>query len=86
MLLDHGAFRDAQSPIVGHTPLIDAIWSKNPAMVKFLLDRGAITDIPGHHGAAAKDFVGDTVLWTAGFTVPEGILGPPDSLGTRGAG
>ena len=71
ILLEHGAFINYQSATVGHTPLIDAIWSKKPAMVKYLLERGAATSIKTHYGGTAFDFIGDGVLWTAGFTNPE---------------
>jgi uncharacterized protein len=71
LLLDHGAFINLQSATVGHTPLIDAVWSKKPPMVKFLLDRGASLTITGHHGATVWNFIGNEVLWTAGFTNPE---------------
>ncbi|MPR35312.1 ankyrin repeat domain-containing protein [Salmonirosea aquatica] len=71
ILLDHGAFINYQSATVGHTPLIDAIWSKKPAMVKYLLERGAATSIRTHYGGTAFDFIGDDILWTAGFTNPE---------------
>src|SRR5215212_3658901 len=71
MLLHRGAFINYQSATVGHTPLIDAIWSKKPAMVKFLLQQGAATSIKTHYGGTAFDFIGSDVLWTAGFTIPE---------------
>ncbi len=71
LLLDHGAYINLQSATVGHTPLIDAIWAKKPMMVKFLLERGAAINVRGHHQATAFDFIGDDVLWTAGFTNPE---------------
>jgi ankyrin repeat protein len=72
LLLDAGAFINLQSATVGLTPLINAIWSKQVAMVRFLLARGAAIEIKTHlGGASAWDFVGDGVLWTAGFTNPE---------------
>ena len=43
LLLDHGAFIDIQSPTLGHTPLLDAVWHKKLAVVKLLLSRGAKT-------------------------------------------
>jgi ankyrin repeat protein/putative intracellular protease/amidase len=70
LLLNAGAFLHLQSAAVGHTPLVDAIWSKNTEMVRFLLSRGAIKNIPGHHQALAKDFIGDQPTWTAGFSTP----------------
>jgi ankyrin repeat protein len=72
LLLDAGAFINLQSATVGLTPLINAIWSKQVGMVEYLLKRGAAIDIKTHlGGATAWDFVGDSVLWTAGFTIPE---------------
>ncbi len=72
MLLDAGAFINLQSATVGLTPLINAIWAKQVPMVRYLLERGAAIDIKTHlGGATAWDFVGDGVLWTAGFTNPE---------------
>lgn len=72
LLLDAGAFIDLQSATVGLTPLINAVWSKQVAMVRFLLRRGAALEIKTHLGGASVwDFVGDAVLWTAGFTNPE---------------
>lgn len=72
MLLDAGAFINLQSATVGLTPLINAIWAKQVPMVHYLLEQGAAIDIKTHlGGATAWDFVGDSVLWTAGFTNPE---------------
>ena len=72
LLLDAGAFINLQSATVGLTPLINAIWSKQVGMVRFLLARGAAIEIKTHlGGASAWDFIGDGVLWTAGFTNPE---------------
>jgi ankyrin repeat protein len=72
MLLDAGAFINLQSATVGLTPLINAIWAKQVPMVRYLLGRGAAIDIKTHlGGATAWDFIGDGVLWTAGFTNPE---------------
>ena len=72
LLLDAGAFINLQSATVGLTPLINAIWSKQVGMVRFLLARGAAIEIKTHlGGVSAWDFVGDSVLWTAGFTTPE---------------
>lgn len=72
MLLDAGAFINLQSATVGLTPLVNAIWAKQVPMVRYLLERGAAIEVRSHlDGATAWDFVGDTELWTAGFTVPE---------------
>jgi ankyrin repeat protein len=72
LLLDAGAFINLQTATVGLTPLINAIWSKQVGMVKFLLERGAAIDIKTHlGGATAWDFIGNSVQWTAGFSIPE---------------
>jgi len=72
MLLQSGAFINLQSATVGLTPLINAIWAKQVGMVKFLLSKGAAIEIKTHlGGATAWDFIGDSILWTAGFTNPE---------------
>ena len=72
LLLDAGAFINLQSATVGLTPLITAIWAKQVPMVRYLLARGAAIEIKTHlGGATAWDFVGQGVLWTAGFTEPE---------------
>ena len=72
LLLDAGAFINLQSATVGLTPLITAIWAKQVPMVRYLLERGAAIDIKTHlGGATAWDFVGQEVVWTAGFTAPE---------------
>ncbi len=72
MLLDAGAFINLQSATVGLTPLINAVWAKQVPMVRYLLERGASIDVESHLGGATVwNFVGDDVLWTAGFTNPE---------------
>jgi ankyrin repeat protein len=72
LLLNAGAFINLQSATVGLTPLVNAIWSKQVGMVRFLLARGAAIEIKTHlGGATAWDFIGDGVVWTAGFTNPE---------------
>jgi ankyrin repeat protein len=72
LLLDAGAFINLQSATVGLTPLANAVWAKQVSMVRYLLARGAAIEIKTHLGGATVwDFVGDAVLWTAGFTNPE---------------
>lgn len=72
LLIDAGAFINLQSATVGLTPLVNAIWAKQVGMVRYLLSRGAAIEIKTHlGGATAWDFIGDGVLWTAGFTNPE---------------
>lgn len=70
LLLDRGAFINLQSAATGHTPLIDAVWSKKVRMTKFLLSRGASVTIIGHHQQNVFDFLGKSKVWTAGFTAP----------------
>jgi ankyrin repeat protein len=48
LLLDHGAFIDQQSPVLGNTPLIDAVLYKRVDAVRALLERGARTTIRNH--------------------------------------
>lgn len=48
LLLDHGAFIDQQTPILGNTPLIDAVLYKQEAAVERLLEGGARTHITNH--------------------------------------
>jgi ankyrin repeat protein len=57
--------------MIGNTPLIDAVWAKKPAMVKFLLDQGAIIDIQNRVKATVWNFIGNEPNWTAGGTIPE---------------
>lgn len=55
LLLDHGAFIDQQTPILGNTPLIDAVLHKHEAAVDRLLQRGARTGIANHWHQTALD-------------------------------
>lgn len=55
LLLDHGAFVDQQSPILGNTPLIDAVLHMHEAAVKLFLARGARTNIRNHWQQSALD-------------------------------
>lgn len=57
LLVQKGAFVDVQSPTLGNTPLIDAAWHKNPAMVRYLLDQGARLEIHNRSGMTARNFV-----------------------------
>jgi ankyrin repeat protein len=72
LLLSAGAFINLQSATVGLTPLMNAIWAKQVGMVRFLAEKGAAIEIKSHlGGATAWDFIGNEVIWTAGFTNPE---------------
>lgn len=55
LLIDHGAFIDQQTPILGNTPLIDAVLHKHAAAVDRLLRRGARTAIANHWQQTALD-------------------------------
>lgn len=57
LLVNRGAFLDAQAPTLGNTPLIDAVWHKHPAMVGYLVERGARLEIRNRFGWTARDFV-----------------------------
>lgn len=41
LLPDHGAFIDQQSPVLGNTPLMDAVLHKHEEAVRLLLDPSA---------------------------------------------
>lgn len=55
LLLEYGAFIDQQSPVLGHTALMDAVLYKHEAAVRLLLDRGARTMIRNHWQQTALD-------------------------------
>ncbi len=55
LLVRHGAPIDLQSPLNGHTALIDAAWHKRAAVVAALLDAGADLDLRGRLGYTALD-------------------------------
>lgn len=55
LLIDHGAFVDQQSPVLGNTPLMDAVLHKQDAAVARLLRRGARTPIVNHWHQSALD-------------------------------
>ncbi len=50
MLVEAGAFVDAVTPTMGHTPIMDGLWYKWPAFVKYLLDQGANLHFGTHYG------------------------------------
>ena len=50
LLVEAGAFVDAVTPTLGHTPIMDGIWYKGPAYVKYLVDRGANLHLSTHYG------------------------------------
>ncbi|WP_219214316.1 ankyrin repeat domain-containing protein [Variovorax boronicumulans] len=54
-LLNHGAFIDQQSPVLGNTALMDAVLHKHRSAVQCLLDRGARTTIRNHWQQSALD-------------------------------
>jgi ankyrin repeat protein len=53
--VDAGAFVDAVATTTGHTPLMDALWFKQPHIAKFLLDRGASLNLATHYGFSLKE-------------------------------
>lgn len=55
LLLDHGAFIDQQSPVLGNTPLIDAVLHKHEDAVRLLLVREARTRIRNHWQQSALE-------------------------------
>ena len=58
-LIACGAFLNLQNPSQGHTPLIDAVIYKSPAVVNVLLAAGANTQVKNNWGYSAWDFIGD---------------------------
>ena len=55
LLLHHGSFIDQQSPVLGHTALMDAVVHKHEGSVRLLLDRGTRTTIRNHWQQTALD-------------------------------
>jgi len=55
LLVQRGAFIDAQAPTLGNTPLLDATWHKHPAMVKYLLEQGARMELTTRFGSSPMD-------------------------------
>ncbi|QFZ21679.1 ankyrin repeat domain-containing protein [Saccharothrix syringae] len=53
-LVNAGAFIDAVTPTTGHTPVMDAVWFKNPEIAKYLLDRGAGLNTTTHYGFSLR--------------------------------
>ncbi|QMS86173.1 ankyrin repeat domain-containing protein (plasmid) [Nostoc edaphicum CCNP1411] len=50
LLVEAGAFVDWVAPTTGHTPLMDALWFKWPAIVEYLLEVGAGLNLSTHYG------------------------------------
>ena len=55
VLLDHGAFIDQQSPVLGNTALMDAVLHKHESVVRVLLSRRARTTIRNYWQQTALD-------------------------------
>ena len=55
LLLDHGAFIDQQSPVLGNTALMDAVLHKHEDAVRILLSRRARTTVRNHWQQSALD-------------------------------
>jgi ankyrin repeat protein len=49
-LVEAGAFVDATVAATGHTPLVEAMWFKHPAIVAYLLERGARLSVHTRYG------------------------------------
>lgn len=62
LLLDHGIFIDQQSPVLGHTSLMDAVLHKHEPAVRLLLQRGARTNIRNHWQQTALELARDDNL------------------------
>lgn len=50
MLVEAGAFVDAVTPTMGHTPIMDGLWYKWPAYVKYLVGQEANLHFSTHYG------------------------------------
>jgi uncharacterized protein len=50
ILVEAGALVDTVVPTTGHTPLLEAMWFKRPAIVQYLLARGARLTVSTHYG------------------------------------
>lgn len=50
LLVEAGAFVDAVTPTMGHTAIMDGLWYKFPALVKYLVDQGANLHFGTHYG------------------------------------
>lgn len=55
MLLNAGAFVDAVTPTMGHTPIMDALWYRWPDIVRLLVERGANLHLSTHYGFTIDD-------------------------------
>jgi len=56
-LLAHGAFIDAVTPTMGHTPIMDALWYKWPELVKLLVEQGQNLYFGTHYGFKLEDHI-----------------------------
>ena len=54
MLVEAGVFVDSVAPTTGHTPLMDALWFKWPAIVEYLLEKGAGLNLSTHYGFSLR--------------------------------
>jgi ankyrin repeat protein/ketosteroid isomerase-like protein len=55
-LVEAGAFVNQQTATTGHTPLIEAIWFKSDAIVRYLLDHGArVHNVNTYYGFSIDD-------------------------------
>ena len=50
ILVEAGALVDTVVPTTGHTPLLEAMWFKRPAIVEYLLNHGARLTVSTHYG------------------------------------
>jgi ankyrin repeat protein len=57
LLVERGAFIDLPAATTGHTPLMDALWFKWPAIVDYLLDRGAGLQLSTHYGFTLQQHI-----------------------------
>ncbi len=57
MLVQAKAFVNQQTTTTGHTPLVEAIWFKSDAIVRYLLDHGARINIHTYYGFTIDDHI-----------------------------
>jgi ankyrin repeat protein len=55
LLIEAGAFLDAVTPTMGHTPIMDALWYKSAPMIEQLLKYGPNIETKTHYGFSLWD-------------------------------
>jgi ankyrin repeat protein len=68
------AFVNQQTTTTGHTPLVEAIWFKSDAIVRYLLDHGARINIDTYYGFTIDDHVQYALRVNQGTAGREALL------------